>query len=134
MTGSPSTSTGSLPVPGAPAAADSSVSSEATTSTCALTAGRSSPRARHQVVQQHAAQLPDRPLVARLLQRAGVRVHLGAHLRCLRQRHRGPQLAHAVPETADRDVGVALGLLPAPVGGGRVGLDQLPRAPAPAAG
>ena len=41
MTGSPSTRTGSLPAPGAPAAADSSVSSEATTSTCALTAGRS---------------------------------------------------------------------------------------------
>ena len=125
VTGSPSTSTGSRPAPGAPAAADSSVSSEATTSRCALTAGRSAPDGSTRSCSTHAAQLTDRPLVAGRLQRPGVRVDLRAHLGRLRQRHRGPQLAHAVAEAAHRDVRVALRLLPAPVGGGRVGLDQL---------
>ena len=125
VTGSPSTSTGSLPMPGAPAAADSRVSSEATTSRWALTAGPLLRRAGHPVHQDRGAQLTDRPLVAGLLERAGVRVDLGAHRRHVRPSHRGAQLAHAVAKTARGDVSVALGVLPAEVGRSRIGLDQL---------
>ena len=125
VTGSPSTSTGSRPGPGAPAAADSSVSSAATTSTCAVTAGWSCPggvtrRAAPRRATARSAARRRRPSAARAC--ASSRA---PGSRPPRVRASSPAARPSRPPGRAPYVGVPLGLLPPPVGRGRVRPDQL---------